>query len=185
MRYRKDTASSAPEVNVPAFEPVPRKFKRHDGWTPERQVAFIAALARGGTVRGAAAAVGMAPEGAYMLRRTVGGESFAFAWDVAQEAAAGVLADIAWERAVEGVPYGIYRLGQKVGEERRYNDRLLMFILRHLLPQRFGTPTRLPPAPGRAPAWSPPDAATGDEHDLLDGEVARIAARLNGGGRRD
>ena len=30
-------------AQLPAFEPVPRKF-RHDGWMPERQKAFIAAL---------------------------------------------------------------------------------------------------------------------------------------------
>ena len=31
-----------------AFTPVPRKTRRHDGWTAERQVRFIAALAKAG-----------------------------------------------------------------------------------------------------------------------------------------
>ena len=44
---------------LPEFEPVPRKF-RHDGWTPERQRAFIAALADTGSVSRAAAMVNMA-----------------------------------------------------------------------------------------------------------------------------
>jgi hypothetical protein len=35
---------------LPEFAPVPRKF-RHDGWTPERQKAFVEALADCGSVR--------------------------------------------------------------------------------------------------------------------------------------
>lgn len=33
---------------APQFEPVPRLHVRHDGWTPERQRAFIKALAETG-----------------------------------------------------------------------------------------------------------------------------------------
>src|SRR5205085_11374170 len=44
---------------VPEFAPVPRKY-RHDGWTPERQKAFIEALADCGSVTRAAAMVNMA-----------------------------------------------------------------------------------------------------------------------------
>jgi hypothetical protein len=35
---------------IPDFAPVPRKY-RFDGWTAERQRAFIAALAETGSVR--------------------------------------------------------------------------------------------------------------------------------------
>src|SRR4051794_11084909 len=45
------------------FEPVPRKTARADGWTPDKQRAFIAALAVTGSDRRAAHAVGMAPNG--------------------------------------------------------------------------------------------------------------------------
>lgn len=65
-----------------AFEPVPRKF-RHDGWTPARQKAFIAALADTGSVKRACAAVGMTAVGAYLLRRQPGAKSFAAAWRAA------------------------------------------------------------------------------------------------------
>lgn len=67
----------------PQFDPVPRKF-RHDGWTPERQRAFIAALADTGYVSQACAIVGMTAVGAYYLRRQPGAESFAAAWRAAQ-----------------------------------------------------------------------------------------------------
>ena len=42
---------------VPAFDPVPRRQKRCDGWTPERQRGFIEALHATGSVRAAAHAV--------------------------------------------------------------------------------------------------------------------------------
>ena len=44
---------------LPEFTPVPRKTARHDGWTPERQRAFIEALADTGSVRRAASMVNM------------------------------------------------------------------------------------------------------------------------------
>ena len=68
---------------VPAFTPVPRRCRRHDGWTAERQRAFIDALADTGSVRSAATAVNMAPEGAYALRRAPGAASFREAWAAA------------------------------------------------------------------------------------------------------
>ena len=47
MTRRKDPTEIripvAPE-DLPAFEPVPRKAQRHDGWTPERQRAFQAEI---------------------------------------------------------------------------------------------------------------------------------------------
>ena len=58
---------------LPDFAPVPRKY-RHDGWTPERQRAFIEALADTGSVTRAAGMVNMAQTNCYALRRAVGAE---------------------------------------------------------------------------------------------------------------
>ena len=74
MTRRKDPAATRTPVSemeaaghaLPQFEPVPRKY-RHDGWTPERQKAFIAALAESGNVTAACEHVGMTTEGAYYL----------------------------------------------------------------------------------------------------------------------
>ena len=85
MTRRKDPTETRVPVapdNLPAFEPVPRKY-RHDGWTPERQRAFIGALADTGSVSRAARYVNMSPEGAYYLRRRPGAESFPRAWEAA------------------------------------------------------------------------------------------------------
>lgn len=67
---------------LPDFAPVPRKY-RHDGWTPERQKAFIEALADTGSVSRAAAMVNMSSEGAYALRRHQDAEGFRRAWEAA------------------------------------------------------------------------------------------------------
>jgi hypothetical protein len=65
------------------FAPVPRRNERVDGWTPERQRAFIAALAVTGSPRRACSAVGKAQWGADQLRKSDGAEAFNAAWDAA------------------------------------------------------------------------------------------------------
>lgn len=65
------------------FTPVPRRTKRVDGWTPELQQAFIAALSVAGSARRAAKALGKSATGVIALRQRPGAESFAAAWDAA------------------------------------------------------------------------------------------------------
>lgn len=67
------------------FAPVERGFRRRDGWHPEVQRGFIAALVRLGNSRLAAHAVGRTESGAYKVRYAAGAESFAAAWDSAIE----------------------------------------------------------------------------------------------------
>jgi hypothetical protein len=64
------------------FTPVPRRA-RYDGWSPELQRRFIAALARGERPGEAAERLGMSRQSAYKLRRRRGAQSFAAAWDSA------------------------------------------------------------------------------------------------------
>ena len=54
---------------------------RHDGWTPERQLRFLDALARTRSVTRAAAAAGISRESAYRLRDRREGALFAALWD--------------------------------------------------------------------------------------------------------
>ena len=74
---------ASPPSTLPAFAPVPRLRDRHDGWTPDRQHRFIDALADLGSVRAAAHAVNMTPEGAYLLRRHPDATEFRAAWEAA------------------------------------------------------------------------------------------------------
>ncbi|SEI86304.1 hypothetical protein SAMN05428950_101411 [Sphingomonas sp. OV641] len=126
-----------------AFTPVPRKH-RHDGWTAERQRGFIHALAETGSVKAAARRIGKTTEGAYHLRRQPEAESFRAAWEAALASGVQRLTDIAMERAMEGVPVPVFHKGEQVGERRWYNDRLLMFMLKHHLPDRYSNTALAP-----------------------------------------
>ncbi|WP_419828234.1 hypothetical protein [Sphingomonas sp.] len=138
---------------APHFAPVPRATCRYDGWTYPRQRAFIKALAETGSVARACLAVGMATVGVYLLRKADGAGEFAAAWDEAQALGVQRLHDIALERAIYGVPRPIFYKGEQVGEERRYNDRLLNAVLRHHDPEGWGASqqrSRVPPHVRRA-----------------------------------
>lgn len=115
---------------IPEFEPVPRKY-RHDGCTPERQRAFIEALADTGSVRRAAAMVNMAQTNCYTLRRAPGAEGFRRAWDIALDFGLKRMKDLAFERAIEGDLIPVFHGGKLQGFRRKRNDALLMFCLRH------------------------------------------------------
>ena len=118
--------------------PVLRK-RRKDGWTPGRQRAFIGALADCGVVAEAARSVGMTDAAAYKLRRAPGAEGFAAAWDAALDAAARRLIDIAFDRAINGVDDVVLdKEGHHLYTKRKYNDRLLMFLIRAHAPDRYG-----------------------------------------------
>lgn len=65
------------------FAPVPLRA-HHNGWSPELQLRFIVALARGAGPDEAARSLGMTRQSAYRLRKRSGARSFAAAWDRAQ-----------------------------------------------------------------------------------------------------
>jgi hypothetical protein len=125
-------SDSAPAPNYSlAFDPVPSASRRHDGWTPERQRRFIAALQEIGMVSAAAAAVGMSRKSAYALLKRAGPDSsFARAWAEAQAAGR----TNAWltgvDRAINGVEVPYFYRGIQRGTRRIYNDRLLAAALR-------------------------------------------------------
>ncbi len=103
------TASSA-ALDAHGYHPddydwVPvRRKPRSDGWSHERQRGFIEALADCGSVMDAARQIGMSASSAYRLRRSPGGEAFAAAWDAAIHQAALHLVDVAFDRAIKGLP---------------------------------------------------------------------------------
>ncbi|WP_242183382.1 hypothetical protein [Sphingomonas sp. CARO-RG-8B-R24-01] len=129
MQNRTPVARSD-RPDLPDFAPVPRKY-RHDGWTPERQKAFIEALADTGCVSRAAAMVNMAQANCYTLRRAPSAEEFRRAWDAALDFGLQRLKDIAFERAIEGYQVPVFVGGRLMGYRRKTNDALLMFCLRH------------------------------------------------------
>jgi transposase len=113
------------------FTPVPVRGRR-DGWTPERQRAFIAAIAGGMASNHAARAVGMSKQTAHALRGKPGAGSFAAAWDEAVRRRKAARRQDVSERtcaAVDGVRTPVRYRGRVVGFQTRYDNRQLVRLL--------------------------------------------------------
>ena len=130
-------SARGPAATTPTFTPVPVRH-RHDGWTPARQIAFLQSLAETACVEEAAHAVGMSARSAYTLKARVDAQSFRQAWDLVLDFAAGRLADALLGRAMNGEVTPIFFHGEQIGERRRYDNRLAMWLLAHRQPERYG-----------------------------------------------
>ncbi len=126
--------------DLAAYDWVPvLKKRRADGWSPEKQRAFIEALADTGSVMQAAQSVGMSGRSVQKLRRSPGAENFDQAWSAAIDTASKKLLDEAFERALVGSDEPVFdRDGRRVGRRLRQSDRMLQFLLRGYMPERFG-----------------------------------------------
>lgn len=111
------------------FAPVPRLRRRRNGWTEARQRAFIAALARCGSVAGAARAVGMTARSAYRLLDAEGADDFARAWDQAIDEGFARVQLRSLERSLNGDWVPLYRRGKLWRVEHRHCDRLAIALL--------------------------------------------------------
>ncbi|GGD64455.1 hypothetical protein [Croceicoccus mobilis] len=136
------TAFTAPEpdANDPLlrFAPFVHPAPRRNSITPDRQRGFIAALAASGSVRQAARSIGASMEALYKLRARHGAEEFAQAWEKAIDLGIARLEDTALARALEGEARPIVSHGEVIGEYRKHNEALVMFLLRHRRSQRYG-----------------------------------------------
>lgn len=124
-----------PTTTPVPFQPVPVAW-RAQGWTPERQRQFIEELADCGVVREAAARVGMTEQGAYQLRRRPDAAGFNQAWDAAVQLGVHRLHSTAFERAISGTVRQRFYQGEVVGEEKVFDNRLLIYLLNRLDAQR-------------------------------------------------
>jgi hypothetical protein len=107
---------------------------RHDGWTPQRQVAFLEALAACGVVMDACRQVGLSAQSAYGFRNRRAGRAFAAAWDaVLIHRARGRLSDELLSRSMNGCVEAIHDSnGAITGERHRFDNRLSMAVLTRL-----------------------------------------------------
>ena len=140
-RLRTDTAATKPAI-LADYRPVPQSAARHDGWTAERQRRFLTVLAETGCISEACGQAGVSSRSAYRLRQRADAAAFATAWDQALRLATLRLTTVAFERAVKGTVREYWKGGERVGETRSPSDKLLMFLLQHLLP-RGESPSRL------------------------------------------
>lgn len=116
-------------------------------FTAETRATFLAGLADGLSITGAADLVRMTREGIYKVRReeqaaheAAGGTGlceFALNWDAAVEAGTDRLEDAGMRRARDGVLEPVFQGGRRVGLIRRYSDSLLPFMLKGRRPEKF------------------------------------------------
>ena len=129
---------------MPAFVPVALRA-RADGWTAARQAAFLGLLAETGRVDEAARRVGMSRETAYRLRRRIGAESFAAAWDAVarrwgrskkgrtgEDGARKVTPAELAQRAVFGLLQPMIWRGRYVGTRQKADNSALLRMLARL-----------------------------------------------------
>jgi hypothetical protein len=141
MNDNDDDTSPEPAANplalITAFAAVPREKDRSNGWKPQVQRAFIAALAETGSVKAACARVGRSDNGAYQLRRHPEAHEFRAAWDAALDLGIRRLEDALTDRAIHGVEVPVFCFGNLIAYRTVHNDRLGMFMLRNRLPERY------------------------------------------------
>ena len=129
----------APDDPLLGFAPYLHSAPRRNSITPDRQRAFIAALAATGIVTQAARSIGASLEALYTLRNRPGAEPFAAAWEMAIDRGVARLEDCALERAIAGEERVILRGGEVVARWVRYDTALLIFLLRQRRARRWNS----------------------------------------------
>jgi hypothetical protein len=104
---------------------------RADGWTFERQAAFLMALAETGLVSAACKVAEMSVASAYALRREVRGVAFHLGWQAANLLARDRLEDVLLEAAISGVECVTTR-AEGVTRRRTLNGNMSMAMLNRL-----------------------------------------------------
>lgn len=100
-----------------------------------KQNAFLNALAKTGTVKGATALSGISRASHY---RWLEDDGYRVGMERARRMAADLLEDEAWRRGVEGDERPIYnKHGEKISSVRYYSDRLLEKLLAANLPEKY------------------------------------------------
>ena len=133
-------ADLPPEPDDPllSFSPYLHKQPRRNAITPDRQRAFIAALAATGIVTQAAREIGASLEALYKLRHRSGAEAFSATWDAAVDRGVARLEDCAVELALRGEELPIVSAGRLLGTFRKHNFAHIRFMLSQRRPERFG-----------------------------------------------
>jgi hypothetical protein len=119
-------------TDIPATDDLAHPRERHDGWSPDRQVAFLEALARTGNVRAAARYAGLSRESAYRLRRRPDARAFARAWDAALIHARDVFQDELMDKGLNGWREAVWHQGEEVGTRERWSAPLFLAALSRL-----------------------------------------------------
>lgn len=132
-------SGDASDITLPEkleFEPVLLRGGRGQ-ITAMKQRVFIRVLAETGRVSLAAKATGNTLAAFYYLRNQPQGESFAKAWARALDFGVGRVIDLLVDHAINGTPEYVYHNGHLVGERRRFDHRLMMWLVAHHNPRKY------------------------------------------------
>lgn len=116
--------------------PPPRR-QRHDGFSPNRQEAFILNLRNTGSITDAAHLTGIARSTVYNLLNSPDAGVFREAVEEALKGVEFLLEATALERAIHGQEEIVFHQGRRVGVRWRYDNRLLMSLLRARNPLKY------------------------------------------------
>ncbi|CAN5285132.1 hypothetical protein BH10PSE12_BH10PSE12_10380 [soil metagenome] len=98
-------------------------------WTRKKVRRFLNALMQSGSVKDAAASVGMSRQSAYRLRCQLVGDPFDLAGECALEFGLQQLAHAALDQALNGVEEPAFHNGAQVGTRTRFDERPTMYLL--------------------------------------------------------
>jgi hypothetical protein len=120
------------------FEPVPHVASGRNSLTPDKQRAFIAALAASGIVTQAAREIGKSLEALEKLRQRPGAEEFPAAWDLALDRGMAGLEDRGRAQVLEGEEVPIVSAASCSASAAGTTARGPLFFLRQRRPGRYG-----------------------------------------------
>lgn len=121
--------------------PRPEQRRRRPTLTKPNRKKFLEALALGWSVTHAAGQAGRSKQRFYELREQ--DEAFAEEWAQALDAGTEIIEDELRRRAVTGWEEPIYQGGELVGHVRKYDSKLLMFLLSARRPAVYREAARL------------------------------------------
>lgn len=165
-------------TDIPAADDLAHPKARHDGWSPDKQVTFLEALARTGNVKAAAAYAGLSRESAYKLRRRPDGRAFARAWDAALIHARDIYQDELMDKGLNGWDEAVWHQGEEVGMRTRWSAPLFLAAMARLDKM----------ADGLDLAGKPAQVAAEKFDDLLEGigkgdDCAELVEEIDASGR--
>jgi hypothetical protein len=154
--------------------PPPRRHRR-DGFSAERQEIFVEHLRASGSMTDAARLTGISRSTAYSLYNCKDAAAFRAAVDEALKGTDFLLEATAIDRAVNGQEEIVYHQGRRVGVRWKYDNRLLMSLLRARNPLKYAPLSEIEGWLARRGIAPPAD---------VDGALDRLAAAEAEWGRR-
>jgi hypothetical protein len=150
---------SKEELALARIETPPPRRHRRDGLTLERQQQFIERYRETGSITDAARLVGISRTAVYNLYNSADGAAFRAALDEAFRDIDLLLESTAVDRAVNGQEEIVYHKGRRVGVRWKYDNKLLMSLLRARNPLKYAPLSELEGWLRRRGIAPPPDVA--------------------------